>query len=242
MKQRPFGQSAICSGNMFYALLALCIIFPGVSKATTVTMETTLGNINIQLFDSAAPVTVANFLNYVQSGAYVNSFIHRSVPGFVVQGGGYSYDPSLGPFSTSTAQHIAVNPSIINEFDPSRSNIRGTIAMAKLGGNPDSATSEWFFNLADNSANLDFQNGGFTVFGQVVGNGMNVIDAIAALNISNQGGPFTSLPVINATGAPIQSADLVTISNISAVPLPGAIWLFITGLFGLVGIAGRKAD
>jgi len=73
-----------------------------------------------------------------------------------------------------------------NEFSPSRSNVRGTIAMAKLDGDPDSATNEWFINLGDNSANLDKQNGGFTVFGRVLDPGMDVVDTIAALDTSNQ--------------------------------------------------------
>lgn len=153
-------------------------------------MQTALGDIGIELFDSAAPLTVANFMNYVNSGAYANSFIHRSVPGFIIQGGGYTWNGSI-PVA------IAQNPPVVNEFDPSRSNVRGTIAMAKLSGDPNSATSQWFFNLADNSANLDYQNGGFTVFGQVIGNGMDVVDAIAALPVYNVGGAFTNLPLRN---------------------------------------------
>lgn len=156
--------------------------------------STPAGNIDIELYDDQAPKTVVNFLHYAGRGDYNNSLIHRSVNGFIVQGGGHSYFPNL--FSNPPGQpsffKIPADPPIQNEFSLSRSNVRGTIAMAKVGGNPNSATSEWFFNLSDsNAANLDNQNGGFTVFGCVLdtgsgtcagtGSGMNVIDTIAAL-------------------------------------------------------------
>jgi peptidyl-prolyl cis-trans isomerase A (cyclophilin A) len=83
--------------------------------------------------------------------------------------------------------------------DPKFSNVRGTIAMAKLGGDPNSATSQWFINVGNNSANLDVQNGGFTVFGQVIGNGMDVIDAIERLPVFNFGGAFDSMPLRDYT-------------------------------------------
>ena len=158
---------------------------------TIVRMETNLGSFNIGLYDDDAPETVKNFLNYVNRGDYDNSIIHRSVPGFVVQGGGYKCCDIFGQ-----AYHILTDPPVLNEFDPSRSNIRGTIAMAKLGDDPDSATSEWFFNLADNHDNLDNQNGGFTVFAHVLDAGMDVVDAIAVLPIISVPG-FSDLPVLN---------------------------------------------
>ena len=208
------------------------------------------GDIYIEMFDipsggrTAAPVTVANFLNYIDDGngtrRYDGSFIHRNAKladgsNFVVQGGGYKYDPSLGAFSTTTAPHIPVDAAIVNEFDASRSNLRGTVAMAKLGGDPNSATSEWFFNMADNSANLDNQNGGFTVFGQVLGNGMNIVDSIAALPISNQGGAFSSLPVNNLqAGNPVTTDNLVTI-QMAASPYPPPLFVSPAPVdFGLV--------
>ncbi|MGK7954864.1 MAG: peptidylprolyl isomerase [Crocosphaera sp.] len=140
------------------------------------------GIINVLLFDQAgegAPLTVDNFLNYVDDNDYVNSIIHRSVPGFVIQGGGFTVD-------NLTLGLVPNDPPIQNEFSSDRSNLPGTIAMAKLGGDPDSATNQWFFNLADNSTNLDNQNGGFTVFGEVLSNNdLAVIDAIAGVPIFN---------------------------------------------------------
>jgi cyclophilin family peptidyl-prolyl cis-trans isomerase len=216
----------------------LILAFPAVCSASTVRMQTVLGNIDIELFDAVAPLTVTNFMNYVNSGAYNNSFIHRSVPGFVVQGGGYTWD-------NTGVNPIAQNAPVMNEFSSTRSNVRGTIAMAKLGSGPDTATNQWFFNLADNSANLDFQNGGFTVFGQVIGNGMQVVDAIAALSVwnatgGNPGSPFGNLPLVGYTGGAITGANLAMVTNVAAVPVPAAAWLLGSGLIGLVGVARMR--
>ncbi len=170
-------------------LLVLALAWSGVGAAATIVrLETILGNIDLELLAEDAPTTVANFLKYVGDGDYDNSFIHRSVPGFVLQGGGFT-------FEVDEVGLVPTDPPIENEFDPSRSNVRGTVAMAKVGSDPDSATSQWFINLADNSINLDNQNGGFTVFARVIGDGMNVADAIAALDIVNAGSPFDTLPV-----------------------------------------------
>lgn len=168
---------------------------------TMVRLNTALGLIDIQLFDSAAPKTVANFLGYVRSGAYGNSMFHRSVPNFVVQGGGFT--ASGAPV---VVQPVPAGAAVANEFSVDRSNVRGTVAMAKIGGDPNSATNQWFVNLIDNSATLDKDrseaaNGGFTVFGRVTSSGMAVFDRIAALRAYNAtalwGGAFTNVPLIN---------------------------------------------
>ncbi len=178
-----------CFWTSFF--IAICCL-GSTARAERVRMITTLGNIDIELFEEIAPVTVANFLSYMNSGDYNRTVIHRSVTGFVIQGGGYS-------FGDDGFDEIAKKDPIVNEFH--LSNLRGTIAMAKLPNLPDSATSEWFFNLVDNSANLDTQNGGFTVFGQVTEESLAVMDAIASLtlyNISqNYGSAFTSVPLID---------------------------------------------
>lgn len=158
-----------------------------------VRFTTTEGSFDVELCgelstlcSGVAPGTVTNFLNYVDRDAYQNSLIHRNaVPPkyparFVIQGGGFFLD------SDDIIRAIPTDPAITNTFN--QSNKRGTIAMAR-GGVVDSATSQWFVNLSDNAGvppnGLDFQNGGFTVFGIVSGDGMLVVDAIADLGYRN---------------------------------------------------------
>lgn len=186
---------------------------PTLNKSTLVRWLTNLGPIDLQLYDTAAPLTVANFLGYVNRAAYVGSFFHRSIPGFVVQGGGFSWPTgAVGP------QSVVKGATVPNEFNVARSNLRGTIAMAKLGGDPNSATSEWFVNLGNNAANLDNQNGGFTVFGRVTTSGMAVFDKIAALRIVNAGGVYTDLPVVNLTTSTVGIDNVVRASAVSVLP------------------------
>ena len=188
--------------------LLIAALSSGPALATNVIMQTPFGAVEIELFDEEAPQTVANFLRYVNDGDYVNSFIHRSVPGFVVQGGGFT-------FVEGAAVPVPTDPPVINE--PGISNLRGTVAMAKVSGDPNSATSQWFFNLADNSGNLDNTNGGFTVFGQVTGNGMDVIDQIAALQIWNGGGALGELPLIDYPGTGAVTEDHLVMIDIEEV-------------------------
>ena len=175
-----------------------------------------MGQFCIELFDTQTPVTTANFFQYIHSDAYTNGIFHRSVPGFVIQGGGFKIIDG-----TSGKSLAAVNTfsPIVNEFKIS--NTRGTVAMAKLGSDPNSATSQWFVNLADNSANLDHQNGGFTVFGRVLFDGMTVFDAIAKLKIANLGGSLNATPTINASGAVHSTDDLVQINHVETVDVTG---------------------
>ena len=159
---------------MIAALLMLSGLLTHMQGDTLVDVSTTFGSFELELYDTQTPLTVANFLSYVTNDLYNNTIIHRSVPGFVIQGGGYE-------LSGNFLNNVPTNAPVENE--PGISNLRGTIAMAKLGGDPNSATSQWFINLGDNFSNLDNQNGGFTVFGEVVGNGMNVVDAMAAVPV-----------------------------------------------------------
>lgn len=190
------------TGGLSAALL-ICILSasPNSASATVVEFQTVLGSFEVNLFDNATPATVENFLDYVNNGAYSNAVYHRSAAGFVIQGGGFAYNIA------SPLDSIPTNAPVANE--PELSNVRGTIAMAKLGGDPNSATSQWFINLADNSANLDGQNGGFSVFGQVVGNGMDVVDAIAALPTYDFNAPFDDLPLRNYSASDFSNSVTV---------------------------------
>ena len=129
-----------------------------------------LGVMDVELFDQEKPATVRNFLLYVRSGAYSNSFIHRNVPGFAAQGGGFTVDDPAKTNLFSAYNSVSEFGKLTNEFlvGSRMSNTFATISMAKLGGDPDSASSQWFFNLGNNTTNLDNQNGGFTVFGRVL--------------------------------------------------------------------------
>ncbi|WP_440903209.1 peptidylprolyl isomerase [Catenovulum sp. SX2] len=175
------------------------------AHATVVLVETNLGDFEINLYDDTTPKTVENFLSYVNSGAYEQTAIHRLVKGFVMQTGGYYLNED------NQIALVATDPAVANE--PVYSNVRGTIAMAKLGGDPDSATSQWFINLSNNSANLDAQNGGFTVFGQVTGTGMEIIDAIAAQPIYYLNNNFVETPIKDYTEADAGNVD-ITVDNL----------------------------
>ncbi len=186
------------------------------------------GTTNVLLFDQegqGAPLTVQNFLNYVSDGDYINTIIHRSDPGFVIQGGGFTAEGLADNLDNppNAIGVIPTDPPVVNEFSSERSNLRGTIAMAKLGGDPNSATNQWFFNLADNSANLDDQNGGFTVFGEVLGQSdLDTLDTIASIDIFDGTeffgqDAFTDLPLIldDPTRTPTGDENFVRYSNIT---------------------------
>lgn len=279
-------------------ILVFFFIFVSAFEArslTVVRMDTQLSpvivdSVDILLYDEETPLTVANFLDLVNTGQYDNLIINRSVPGFIIQAGRYAYVPE---YNAAARFESAYNPDILDAFaepttgelglrpideiyfidvdddgvkdtdgsgdvltginsslqlrlvdlvtpllnEPGISNLRGTLAMAKIpasfyendlgcgydgypecicfeeslsctlvpGTGPDSALNEWFVNLADNSSNLDAQNGGFTVFGRIIGSGMNYFDTVGAQTlhpfaVGVLGGGFSSLPVINADG------------------------------------------
>lgn len=133
--------------------------------------------IHLALLSEFAPLTVANFIAYIEAGYFDDNLIHRSVPDFIIQGGAFKFT------ATQSIGDVPGFDPIKNE--PGISNTRGTVAMAKLGGDPNSATSSWFINMANNALNLDAQNDGFTVFADVLGNGMNIADEVANLPIYN---------------------------------------------------------
>lgn len=189
------------------SLMALVsVLLVSVSHATVVEVRTVAGNFQVNLFDDTTPQTVENFLQYVNSGAYANNVVHRSASGFVIQMGGFEYNNDFPPEAIPTA------PPVNNE--PVLSNRRGTIAMAKLSGNPNSATSQFFVNLDNNATILDAQNGGFTVFGQVLGDGMQVVDEIAQLQRFNFGGAFAELPLRDFSTADAQNNQVPDEDNL----------------------------
>ena len=142
-----------------------------------VRFETTLGAFTIELFESDAPVTVQNFLEYVDAGHFDDTVFHRVIPGFVVQGGGMTEDMRQKP-----TRH-----PIKNEASNGLKNRRGTLSMARTN-DPDSATSQFFINLVDNS-NLDpspRSGAGYAVFG-CVSEGMSVVDQMAKTKTGRRG-------------------------------------------------------
>lgn len=157
--------------------------------------------IPVQLFDVDTPQSVQNFLNYVNDGDYNNSVFHRLVKNFVLQGGDEKADGS----------QIPTDPPVQNE--PVFSNVRGTMAYAKVGGNPNSATSQFFFNLKDNGpgtpADLDSQNGGFTAFGRVVSGGMTVVDEIATTFSENAIADSVLIKTVSVVAPPWRNTDPV---------------------------------
>jgi cyclophilin family peptidyl-prolyl cis-trans isomerase len=200
--------------------------------ANTVRLTTVLGEIDVTLYDQQTPITVDNFLRYIDSGAYIPPdpnfatpapiFFHRAAPNFVIQSGGFvaTQDPFDPP--TALPGPVTTFSPIPNEARPDLHNVRGTIAMAKLPDDPDSATSQWFINLADNSgppSNLDTVNGGFTVFGLISTEGMTTADAIAALPIYDASGiyglAFTELPLRNFSSGLPEVDNLALINGIT---------------------------
>ncbi|GAB3783517.1 peptidylprolyl isomerase A [Dyella agri] len=149
-----------------------------------VVLHTSQGDITLELYPDKAPKSVANFLQYVRQGFYAGTVFHRAIPGYLVQGGLYTRE--LQPKRTHSA--------IASEADNGLSNLRGTVAVAR-GADPNSGTSQFFFNLVDNRR-LDFVGNqssltwGFAVFGKVV-KGMDVVDKMAALPTHGIG-PFAA--------------------------------------------------
>ena len=168
----------------FLSAVILVLASIGVATANSgdkvmVEMHTSKGLITLELDAEKAPVTVANFIEYVKSGHFDGTIFHRVIPGFVIQGGGME----------SGMKEKPTQPPIENEADNGLKNVTGSICMARTN-DPHSATSQFFINLKDNQF-LDHtekspQGWGYAVFGQVTG-GMDVVEAIAAVQTGNAG-------------------------------------------------------
>jgi len=169
-----------------------------------VAVETSAGNFTIELFNARAPLTVRNFVDYVESGHYDDTVFHRVVAGFVVQGGGYDTSYKKKPTSTS----------IPNESGNGLSNRRGFVAMARTS-DPHSANAQFYINLGDNLP-LDPrpQRWGYTVFGRVLDEGIDVVDQIGYVETS--AGPAPEL----AKDVPVEAVVIKSIRLIDAPPEP----------------------
>ncbi len=155
-------------------------------KNPVVIMETSLGNVKIELFEKEAPISVKNFLDYTKSGYYSGTTFHRVIPGFMAQGGGLTANLTPKPGNL---------PAIKNEADNGLKNDRGTLSMAR-SGDPNSATSQFFINVANNaSLNRPNPDGfGYAVFGKVI-DGMDVVDKIVSTPQSRKNSVFQNVPI-----------------------------------------------
>jgi len=153
------------------------------TQKPVVVLDTSLGSITLELYPDKAPITVENFLKYVDEGFYDNLIFHRVMPGFMVQGGGMT-DQMV---EKSEGKHQPIK----NESSNGLSNDRGTVAMARTA-NPNSATCQFFINHVDNP-NLNTYGGGYTVFGKVI-DGIDVVDKIAKVPTTTRG-PHENVPL-----------------------------------------------
>ena len=188
------------------ALVMLLMIPAAASAAGTaakprVKLETSKGNIVLELDAEKAPKTVANFLQYVKAGHYDGTVFHRVIPNFMIQGGGFTADMT----------QKKTEAPVMNEADNGLTNQRGTVAMARTN-DPHSATSQFFVNLKDNAflnhTGKNAQGWGYTVFGKVV-EGMEAVDAIATVTTGNRG-PHQNVPVEPVV---IKKATVVAAAN-----------------------------
>ncbi|MEJ6728345.1 MAG: peptidylprolyl isomerase [Akkermansiaceae bacterium] len=177
-------------------------------------------NFDFLLFKNLAPITVANLLGYVDRGDYTNMMIHRTAANFVIQGGGFTVleDGNGGVVFES----VPTQDPIVNEFNVS--NTLSTLSMAKLGGDPDSATSQWFVNTAANSDNLDVQNGGFTVFGRISKSTLSnaiTVNSPDKFLAANFGGATTAVPLeIGSSPQTLNIDDFFRFDSAMRIPIP----------------------
>jgi MYXO-CTERM domain-containing protein len=215
------------------AILCAGLCAGNAPAGTLVRFDTNVASFDVELYDTAMPTTVANFLAYINAGSYTSSIIHRSTtynPADIqiVQGGGYY-------LSGNELLSIPTNAPIVLESG-SVGNVRGTIAMAR-GAATNSATSQFYFNVQSNPA-LD---GNYAVFGNVVGAaGLAALDAIGAVPVYDctvqLGAGFGELPLLAPSLAP---SSLVTVNSVAVVPEPSAAPLAAAGLAALAFVRRR---
>jgi peptidyl-prolyl cis-trans isomerase A (cyclophilin A) len=170
--------------HLLVLAMAAAAAAPSTAAHPRVTLETTKGKIVVELYPDKAPKTVANFLDYVKSHHYDGTIFHRVIPGFMIQGGGF----------TASMQEKPTKAPIVNESGNGLSNERGAIAMARTD-DPNSATAQFYINLVDNK-NLDTLR--YAVFGKVV-EGMDVVDKIATVPTHGADVPSQTITITKAT-------------------------------------------
>ncbi len=209
--------------------LICCLTMASPASATVVRFNSNLGSFDVRMFNTSTPLSVANILNYVNDGDFDDSIVHRventisqladgtfvNDP-FVIQGGDWSLPPA------SVLTQIPSDPPVLNE--PGISNLRGTFALARVGGQINSGTNNWFVNTRDN-AFLDTIDQGFTVFGRVVHDGMQVVDSIANLpkqTIFNQFGQSlgNTFPMHGDFSSGITRDNFVLFSSVTDLNIP----------------------
>ena len=169
--------------------------------------------------NKTTPITTNNFIEYVNDGSYDKTLIHRLVSDFVIQGGGYTWPNLPSDEAGGVPLRVKSKGEIINE--PVNSNLMGTIAMAKVAGLPNSATSEWFINLSDNQS-LDTQNDGFSVFGHILGDSIKnplLLNNQTIYNVSyaDVGLNIPELPLINVQGNVLNNTNYFAVDTISTI-------------------------
>ncbi|ROS04757.1 peptidyl-prolyl cis-trans isomerase A (cyclophilin A)/peptidyl-prolyl cis-trans isomerase B (cyclophilin B) [Sinobacterium caligoides] len=189
--------SLLLGTSLFLAYSQLCLAIN-----PSVVIETNKGDITVELYADKAPITVKNFLGYVDSGYYSGTIFHRVIPNFMIQGGGL----------TEQMKEKATLAPIKNEADNGLYNERGTLSMARTS-DPDSATSQFFINIRNNLS-LDKRGGnaGYAVFGKVT-DGMYVVDDIAVQPTTTKG-PFSDVPV-----EPILINEIYVKANEKPIPI-----------------------
>jgi cyclophilin family peptidyl-prolyl cis-trans isomerase len=193
---------------------------PGVNGPVA-QFNTVMGKFNVELLTNAAPRHVTNFMAYANANSYAGTFIHRSYSFdsttiSIVQGGGYGLVYTSGGASFGS---VATGPAVPLEYK--LPNVRGTLAAARTT-NVNSATSQWFVNVRDNSTILGTDNGGgYTVFGRVLGSGMGVVDSIAALPTYDLGSPLDTMPLRNvqANQKDLLIDNLIIVNGVTMIPV-----------------------
>ncbi|CAG0993043.1 Peptidyl-prolyl cis-trans isomerase cyp18 [Phycisphaerales bacterium] len=176
---------------------------PAVEALVYVTFKTSAGDIVLELNQEKAPLTVKNFLSYVDKGHYNGTVFHRVIANFMIQGGGFGTDGKQKP----------TDPGVKNEWQNGLKNVRGSISMARIGGQPDSGTSQFFINV-ENNANLDQKQSdgaAYAVFGRVV-DGMDTVEAIRRAKVGPDARGEMSKP---ASPVEVKEAKRLTPDEIS---------------------------